>query len=272
MKNYLIFFIFLSILLSSCATVSEITRTAVLEDEENYEICPIEPILIDGWIWKRKREYNLQDYHQQFTYARGYSVTNTLSKRDTEIHSLRRHGGAFEKKGEPLFNSYICFERLEYQHQVNGLIFGYDRTRKKGTVRVFFETGTDRNEINVDTAQKIMLEDSSLIPLSAEQVSDVRTEEYDEKLGLVTTIDKWRYTNGSGAVIKIRGEEYAFLDFVSKDRLLLMRKDFSQELTETEKDYISSIILLLFELRFYYENHGPTERSFDYEVWHKDGR
>lgn len=75
--------------------------------------------------------------------------------------------------------------------------------------------------------------------------------------------------NGSGEIIKINGEEYVFLDFKARSRTVLFRKDFSQKLSDTEKNYVMSVILLLCELRDKYEDSHTTERKIDYVIMEK---
>lgn len=132
----------------------------------------------------------------------------------------------------------------------------------KGTRELYFLIGTDEMRIDVDTSQDIVLEDDSVILITVEKVSKTRMwcgQDRDED-----EIVNEQYNHGSGELVKIKGEEFAFIDFRSRERTVLFKQDFSQELSETEKAQVISIIILLCELRNRYEDTHATTRTIDY--------
>lgn len=100
------------------------------------------------------------------------------------------------------------------------------------------------------------MKDSTVLPITVTKVSTLKAQNEEGESFVMQT----PFSELCGAIIKIRDEEYAFLDFESKDRTVMLKKDFSQVLSDSEKDYVTSIIFLLclFNDRFPNENTEPV--------------
>lgn len=185
---------------------------------------------------------------------------------DFSWHEDRNHGGILLKNNEPVYEIYMRIEENGVSRRANYMIFDNVVDKVKGTRKLSFFIGKEPTEIAVDTRKPIVLEDDSVIPISVEKVNAVRRDTYDGERTIESGIyDSYR-EHGSGEVVKINGEEYALLDFETSGRNVLLKKNFSQELSESEKDYVVSIMILLCELRDYYEEYHATETVIDYEV------
>lgn len=250
---------------SGCVVLSDRTPySAYIENETEYEKQAFDETVIANWIGRQGRTYTLGEYSVDFekTYFAYEKEYKAKSDTDYSLRRVQKQGGTLRKNGEPLFDIFIGFEMNKTVRRSSWITLGFTKDKHRGKRKCVFVTGTNATEIPFDTHDpNFILQDDSVIPLSATRIQTMRAELEDGK----TYILSGEHNEISGAILKVNGEDYAFLDFLSEDRTVLLKKDFSQTLSEAEKDHVTSIIFLLclFGDRFLDEN---TEPVIDYDV------
>ena len=272
-NNHFLFIGFLAFSVFSCTTSSYMAH---VENEDEFEKSDFKFTVIDTWT-TYNRNCKIGDYFIDFTTDRNYdkkwlNCDNTWDKLfkkqhvDFSWHENKKHGGILLKNNELVYEIYMVFDESGVSRRANYTTFGNTVDKVKGTRKLYFLIGKEPSEIVVDTRKQIVLEDNSVIPISVEKVDAVRCDTYDGERIIESSLFDSYWEHGSGEIVKIRGEEYALLDLAMCGRNILFKKNFSQELSESEKDYVVSIIILLCELRDYYEEYHATETVIDYEV------
>lgn len=252
------FFIFAVLSLVSCASLDSYSTSAYIENESDFAQKAFSAEYIDSWTGYKKRTYGLDEYFVDFdkTYFVSNKEYDAGSDTDYSFSSIKKHGGTLLKNGKPLFDIFISLETKKTVSRSILTLIGDCKYNHRGKRKCVFLTGIDGNEIPFNTKANLILKDNSIIPLEVIKVSALKAENDDGESYVLQTL----FDQLCGAIIKIRGEEYAFLDFESKDRTIMLKNDFSQTLSEAEKDYVTSIIFLmcLFDDRFPNENTEPV--------------
>lgn len=83
----------------------------------------------------------------------------------------------------------------------------------------------------------LMIDDSSVLPLRVTRIGKVERE------GKVFSMPANQL---SGVRIKLYGQNYAIIDFVSDTPRILMCNTFNHDLSQDEKDFVSTLMLLLY--------------------------
>ena len=263
--------VFICLFFSSCATAFDV---AYIENEDEFENSDFKLTVIDTWT-NYERNCKIGDYFIDFTTDIKYDKKDEHSgfsenlHTDYSWHEEKKHGGILLKNNEPVYEIYMYIVENGVQKRANYTTFGYTNDIVKGSRNLYFLIGENLAKIQVNTAENIVLEDNSVIPIVVEKVDEMRRHHFYRGEFTGSEIIKSDRDNGSGEIVKINGEEYVFLDLKANSRTVLFKKDFSQNLSDDEKNYVISIIILLCELRDKYEVSHSTERNFDYVIMEK---
>lgn len=255
----LMIFIFSPQIFCSCITTTNID-SMYIENPENYEeqITEIKYFSYGFFSFlsapKPKRAFYWNEYSLEM-----YETKKNESGWDLKKKEAVSTNGNFKKNGETLFSAEI-FSNSVKTKTIWQSLWPYDECADFET-SVKITTGKENNQISLiknsnfesnEDGETLALEDDSLVPIKIFRVkksvgSDGKTH---------NTI-----TDTAGFRIQIFDENYAVLDTYSAKQNVKLNKTFSKPLSENEKDYVTSLILLFWDYYREFERDGITAKS-----------
>lgn len=136
---------------------------------------------------------------------------------------------SFYKNGNFLYDTYFITvsNNVAIKEVLNNKTLSYLIVGPKSTKLEILGTPQDT----------VMIEDNSVLPLKVTRIGKLERE------GKIYSMPA---NNISGVRIKLYGQNYAIIDFVSDEPRILMCQTFEHDLTEDEKTFVSSLMLLLY--------------------------
>lgn len=237
----------------SCITIGKID-SMYIENPENYEEQITERKYFSHGFFsflsapKPVRAFNWNEYSLEM-----YETQKSESGWDLKKKESVSTKGIFKKNGEQLFCTEIFSNSVKKKTLRQALWpFGEAATLD---IEIKIVTGKENNQIFLtknsnwrltenSEEENLVLEDNSVVPVKIFRVNN----------SLTSNGQKIYYSfNTPGFRFQIFDENYAVLDLMNSKTKFMLNKTFSKSLTENEKDYISSLILLFWEYYIEFE-------------------
>ena len=177
------------------------------------------------------------------------SVKNKISQKT--INGIGKKTGSLSQQGVFSKNGVELFE-VNFYDEIDGtVVIKENSTNTISEDKFSITTGKNHTKIDLEIYDSaILLHDDSVLPIEVEEISTSINEH--------GKIYKMWLDAKMGVKILVGGELYAVIDYMQNPAQIRENPDFSQNLSEEQKDFVASVMLAVFNWAMSFKTTDQT--------------